>query len=976
MNKLNNLKNKIKRIVALVAVICLVAVSGQVKTYPHIPLKGLFKVFKVDDIGFAHALLHSKWIENVYQYAEGKSHQQVEIGGGQTSWKVEYKSDAVANLIRRFWFRRSANHQLLPTKFGFLANIPQEKLGAIFGKLINYLYGGCRLEDEWELIDELFAYDPKAKQFRREFTILWRNAIDQEYKLQDIRFAGLQEATKKFKEKLRKLEKKDFKEGVKRAEKEAFSGLPKEVLDVRKEYKEIVREIQILKARIHGKIQKKRLMVQRALFIPIRQAIEFCYMGKKYEPRTVYAIVWALFFHRLESMVSPQEKIKAINDCVNEIDKEFKQKEFSGIIQLQELYEEKDFEKFEKELEVLDADKQIEKIEKNYDEGLHYFISLLVGGKFSPEIEQGDYGYEYEPGKMSHTRPDCHETAMLDVLGILWYNPKIKAFDDSLFTQEVIKNGQGLQRLREALIYLYLADSKGINPNEYTCKCQVKQLTGNVKNVEFTSLEKLKRLGKISLEEVEKVNISEVPVSYITRPEIKQEFFNIISSIEGIIYHSEVIGKGIMFEAISDVRNVLAIFNCFYGTEFKGIEQLGDMEAGIFTGERLISFEFLRQVQDGRGEGYAPNKIKISVMTFTESGRLDSFDVTLHIDVGHTYITVPDRKETTSKIVKEGVATRIVDRLLSEKLQNEKENVLFDMTILPFLSSNILKKKNIKWTLPVLNLMYYSSDLKTPEGKLELIKDILMDGVESYDNCKDLVHNLIDAFPLQDQHLRGQLSKSIVESGFHKNIAFFDRFAQKVSIDTFFYDVINALHNEEQALCVYYELIDEIKDINKGQVIVAAIISGYIKLVELITKRAEFSIYKNPELFNASVLRFAVEYNLTDIARGIVFHESFDASRADAIGLALGKIVETRKLKLSEMDEKIIWAIINNKTFNASCMITMSSVVRALLKKRYEEIALAIINHETFNGVTRGVLEVAMQQEYEDIVMLLLSKMG
>jgi len=962
---MNKLSNKIKRIVPLVLVFGLMAISSQVKTYPHISLKGLFEVLKVDDIGFAHALLHSKWIENVYQFAQGKPHQQIEMGG---SWRPEYKGDKIANLIRMLWFRRSANHQLLPTKFSFLANIPQGQLGILFGRFINYLYRDCSQEHEMELIDELSMYDPRTAKINGEIEELSKEFEYKKKQLLDKRFAGLSGAIKTFREKLKKLEKKDFKI-IKVLEKEAFSRLPRQVLDLRQEYERIAKEINLLKDKIHGKRQKKRLMVQKELFAPICQALEFCCAGQKYAPRTVYAIIWALFFHRLERMTSCQEQIKAINDCINQIDDEFKCEGFSGVRMLQELYEEKDFQEFEKELEDLDFDRQVDKINKNYDEALHYFISLLVCGKFSPEIEQGDYGYEYELGKLSHTRPDCHETAMLDALSLLWYNPKIKAFDDSLFTQEVIKNGQGLQRLREALIYLYLADSKGISPKEYSCICQVKMKIGIVKDIEFTSLEKLKRLEKISPEEVRKVSISEVPVSYITRPEIKQEFFNIISSIEEIIFCSEVEGKTIEFEACSDTRNVLTIFNYFYGTEFISIEQFGGIEAGIFTDGRVIGFEL-------KDKGYTPNEIEISVMTFTESGHLESFEMTIHIDIGHTYITLPERKETTSKIIKTGVVTKIVDRLLEDKLQDQRENTFVDMIILPFLSSNnILKKKNIRWTLPVLNLIHYSLELKTPEGKLELIKSILIKGVEFYNNCKDLVHNLIDAFPLHDQYLRGQLSKNIVESGFHKNITFFERFTQKVSKDIFFYDAINTTHEEEDALYIYNQLIAEINDINKGHTIVAAISKGYRKLVELITQRSEFSIYKNPGLFNATVLKAVVRNKLTDIALEIVSDENFDASHAQEIGLAL--LVIVMKRKMDEIDEKIMWAVIKNKTFNASCILTMPNVLRILLGKEYKKIALAIINHETFNArAARSVLEIAMKKGYEGIVMLLLSKMG
>jgi len=118
VNKINNFKNKCKRVLSIIAAFCLLAISGQIKPYFHIPLKGLFEVLKVDDIGFAHALLHLNWIENMYQYGQGKPHKPFVGGRRRKQWKTVKKDDAVANLIRTFWFRRSENHQLLPTNFG------------------------------------------------------------------------------------------------------------------------------------------------------------------------------------------------------------------------------------------------------------------------------------------------------------------------------------------------------------------------------------------------------------------------------------------------------------------------------------------------------------------------------------------------------------------------------------------------------------------------------------------------------------------------------------------------------------------------------------------------------------------------------------------------------------------------------------------------------------------------------------------
>ena len=56
-NNWANWKNKLQRLVSIVALFSLFIIVGQVKTYPHIPLKNVFKVLKIDDIGFAHACI-------------------------------------------------------------------------------------------------------------------------------------------------------------------------------------------------------------------------------------------------------------------------------------------------------------------------------------------------------------------------------------------------------------------------------------------------------------------------------------------------------------------------------------------------------------------------------------------------------------------------------------------------------------------------------------------------------------------------------------------------------------------------------------------------------------------------------------------------------------------------------------------------------------------------------------------------------
>ena len=195
MNKINIINN-VKSFLFNMVVFCILAVSSQVKTYPHIPLKGLFEVLKTDDICFGHALLHSKWIENMFQYGSGKPPSQ------EKHWRPTQKDDAVANLTRKFWFRRSEAHQLLPTQFGCLANIPNDQLGRVFGRLINCIYKNFPQKEIEELMNELLRHD---KEFRAELIAYLREVEDEEYKLEDQKFDVLKETKEREQEEINKL---------------------------------------------------------------------------------------------------------------------------------------------------------------------------------------------------------------------------------------------------------------------------------------------------------------------------------------------------------------------------------------------------------------------------------------------------------------------------------------------------------------------------------------------------------------------------------------------------------------------------------------------------------------------------------------------------------------------------------------------------------------------------------------------------
>ena len=1005
INILNNLRCKLKSFLSVVAVFCLLVISSQAKTYPHIPLKGLFNVLKYDDIGFAHALLHSKWIENVYQYAEGKPYREVKIKKSKKNWMVECKDDAVANLVRKLWFRASENHQLLPTQFGYVANIPSELLGSVFGKLINYVYGGCGparalrpfdsaqgrpSQDERVLIDELFAYDSRAARFNGELSALLRKLAKEQEKLEAEKFCGLPEATKKFRQGKKKLEKefdikifkqqlkqakkkkrknkKGFKEKekklrelfkvdlfdqkVKKEESESFLSFAQEVRDARGEYKKIARVVQECQDKIKAKIHQKCQMVKKALFNPICQAVKLCKTNKRYDTRTVEAILWALFLQKVDNLISLEEKVAAINACLGQIDQAFKSERFCNGEELKKLYDKKDFDIFEDDLAQLEVGKQIDTVFANYDVGLHYFINFSAAGKLPPVIIQGNYGYEYEKGECSHTRPNCHESALLDMLSILWYNQKTNRFDNALFPEKIIQNGKGFKRLSEALKYFYLADKKGIRADEYICTCQVSEpdgKDGELKNVKFTSLAKLKQLGKISAQEVKELSISEVPVSYMVRSEIKQEFFNIVSGIPGVIYCSSVAGKGKIFEVKSGVNNMLRVCNYLYGTQVESIDELGDKDTGLSTGDRKVSFAV--QDQDQLEEGVA-NTIKIGV---NDRKYFVYFDMTVQIKPGHTYLSVGVREQKDFQVLKEDFAKSLFIKTAA--------NCPRRLAVLAMFSAQkLLEEKKIKWSLPVSNIVYYTLAIKRPEVALEIIKDILVRHPEYYDNCQEMVCNLIEQIPDNDPYLKDKLTKIIINSKFHEK-EFFQKFIiDKVLGDPEFYRYKETVEKIFQLAlkCKYEKIalvtIDNPKFTSWGHALNLALQKDDKNIALAIVKKPRFNAAQHRV---GRVLVFALQnQQYSEIAKKILENPSFTCWE-EAVGFAL-----------VQGNYDIVSQLLEHPRCNFSCSGVEYGLLYAL-RKGNENIVLKVLRHDAFDFTKNSmgaILKVAMAKGHASII--------
>ena len=1045
----------LKKMFFTCTVVCLVNIPASIKPYPHIPLKGLFEILNVDDIGFGQSLLHSNWIENMYQYGAGKPPSK------ETENKPIFANDLVANLVRTLWFRFSDEHSLEPTQVGVLSVLTP----AVFGKLMNEIYQGA--EDFEELIDQwselyeasikrvkerLGVAEEKQKEYQRlsnkqkklpkelkslknrysEALNIYKQQQDKLKAAERAFKANQGEDTKKalgrIVKKLKKTEANigKIEDGLKIKEQELnvlqghFKSMPnpkKAIENIKWELRKVGSYLGVKK--IDEKvIEAIKIRVNKVIGM-IKQAVAFCVKDNLYMPRTVEAILWAFFFHKVDKLRSQNEKVNATNECIAKIDQDFKNN-----IRFKSIYSARDFSAFEERIKDLKAKEQIALIFNNYDLALHFFISKLAG-KFPPQISQGSFGYEFEKGKISGARPNCYETAMHDLFSVLWYNSQTGTYDDSLFSEEA-QRGEGFQRFKDSLKYFYLADCKGIKAKEYT--------VGGA-----TSFLKLNDLGKIGPEEVKALSISKIPVSFMDRSVMKQEFMNIVSGKPDIKYYTEIEGKKI-FELLPSVKNFINLFNYFFGTKVENVEDLGDEEKGISTENRKVSF-----AKDSGQD--APNRIKITVYD-QKAGAY--FDMLVDIMTDHVTLSVPAREQAAPEILKEGVEVDLLKRLGEEieKIKVARQAAVFTL----FTSKQLLKEKNVLWTLPILNLVYYSLLMKDPYIKLAIIKDVLERYSVYYKVCKDMMYNLLSKFPFDDRRLCQEINKIfelaleqekkdfaevIVNNenfvGFGRGLSLalkkgYDNIAKNISenpklslraraealsfaLEEGWRDVAFAIANNDKFDATYKSFTNlglalekDYKDIAeaivnnkkfnarhiKGRILCLALKKGYDGIAKKISENAGFSSW-------IDALDIALGEGWTDVAEAVVSNKKFDPSQGDIKGFlwralkggadynkAVSKIVSNEKFDpnqgaieeflLRALEERedyrgIVLKTVSNKKFNAD-FSNISKVLELALKKGYEDIAAAIVMNKKFKAYQADdAFWEALEKGYKDIAV-------
>ena len=173
-----------------------------------------------------HALLHSKWIENMYQHGEGKPYRKViKKKKNKESWQYKKGQDPVANLVRELWFRYEENFQLLPTKKGYLSCVDTNNIGKIFVKIINCVYRNFDQDSKSAVICAIFS--EKEREIKRYQQILQESRFDDVRQSDEMLWAKKRETAKQLGQELVWTGEKArlFGQKIKDAEKEYFKNI-------------------------------------------------------------------------------------------------------------------------------------------------------------------------------------------------------------------------------------------------------------------------------------------------------------------------------------------------------------------------------------------------------------------------------------------------------------------------------------------------------------------------------------------------------------------------------------------------------------------------------------------------------------------------------------------------------------------------------------------------------------------------------
>ena len=230
------------------------------------------------------------------------------------------------------------------------------------------------------------------------------------------------------------------------------------------------------------------------------------------------------------------------------------------------------------------------------------------------------------------------------------------------------------------------------------------------------------------------------------------------------MYANEIDGKG--YELIPSIENIIGLFNYFYGTDVQRLEQLG----GLISGStRKISIDLTGASILDLGEIEVTFKT-IKVNIFDQARFFDeSFNIifsNLHAD-----IEIAGQEKILKSLIEDDSLALLLAKVLNGEQEQEEGELggqqdLKKYTFFVFFTNGgLLDQCDESVPLPVLNVIYYSLLMKSPENKVLIIKDILFKRERLFGYLRPMMYNLLDNLRRQDSSILYEVCRLLVISG-------------------------------------------------------------------------------------------------------------------------------------------------------------------------------------------------------------------
>ena len=956
-----------------VLIILFIGISiTQVRAYPHLLLKDLFNVLKVDHIGFGHALLHSKWIENMYQYGKGKPHRQLP-GDGQ-SWSAGWSDDPIANLVRHLWFRRNENDSLEPTRQP--SDLFDPINAKLFGTLINLTYKLAELEQaKWEKkkIDAYGVIQKDIKRINLNKLLGRLNEIRKKEgkKLSSEQVSQREGALKAFEEMKERFEKENSR--VKRA-----------IGEIVQKYKILTKNVEKAKLGEFNKAKKDEIAAVQA-------------SSQAEQLHEVAVLALARYVRDLAKTVEDVKKIEGIEQNVE------KRRKLREKLKGMEPPSKETVKESAKKVRVLSA--QVQKMRKQVG-GLDFLVKHIEAGLqtyqqaiYLPGTVEGIlwafFFHKIDKLPSLEAKVQAINTCLKSIndiyknkvtLGRMYNAEQMDTFEEKLaLRDDTGVSPQDLQldkifKKYDLALHFFIAKLAGSFPPkvsqgsnmyyEYAqgefsrigvpdCfettmndmfsilwynrqiegydndlfsksilengqgfkrlrealkyfylanKYQIPETDYTVNGI--TSLLTLESLGKITPEQIRKLSVSDIPPSLMCSSAMKQAFFNLISGHPEIISYDKSVGRQKVFELTPGVGNFVNICNYFYGTKAENVEDLGKEDGGLSIPSREIKFK-------SNGD----TEINITVHNKRYG---DAYSMRVDINPGaHATLTVPGRDVAGLDVLEKGFT-----KGLARNLSNLQRVTIFTLLTSP----KLLKDETFTWSVSLLHLIYYSLVVKGAKVKLAIIEDVFKRGHENYERWKGMVHNLIDALP-EDRYYKKELARIIIRWGFY-------HYAK----DPFFVQYVDSVINDPEMYAGGW------RGFGLPNVFKAALVQGNIiregkkEGLAQIYDQLALRIMNHPKFTYAlHAMKIALKQKRKDIAETCLNHSSFNAN-SDHVGPVINRALENAQDLLKTGDKKgaqaykdLLWRVINHGTFGPSRKGVIEFMVLALMDPGFKE---------------------------------------